>query len=84
MRRLVPPVATGAQLRRDESRLYEGGEMAQAAGGCDPLRKGASAGKLPSSGDAMNRVSTTKTRGPEVAQARKDAAMIIDFNGEED
>ena len=24
-RRLVPPVATGAQLRRDESRLYEGG-----------------------------------------------------------
>ena len=31
-RRLVPPVATGAQLRRDESRLYEGG-------GCDPLRK---------------------------------------------
>lgn len=23
-RRLVPPVATGAQLRRDESRLYEG------------------------------------------------------------
>ena len=58
--------------------------MAQAAGGCDPLRTGASAGKLPSSGDAMNRVSTTKTRGPEVAQARKDAAMIIDFNGEED
>ena len=40
------------------------------------LRTGASAGKLTSMGDAMNRVSTTRTR--------KDAAMIIDFNGEED
>lgn len=46
-----------------------------ASGGCDPLRKGASGDKLPSSGDAMNRVSTAK------AQDVTDG--VIDFNGME-
>ena len=46
-----------------------------ASGGCDPLRKGASADKLPSSGDAMNGVSTAK------AQDVTDG--VIDFNGME-
>ena len=44
--------------------------------GCDRGAMGASADKLPSSGDAMNRVSTAK------AQDVTDG--IIDFNGEED
>ena len=44
--------------------------------GCDRGAMGASAGKLTSSGDAMNRVSTAK------AQDVTDG--IIDFNGEED
>lgn len=43
--------------------------------GVAPLRKGASADKLPSSGDAMNRVSTAK------AQDVTDG--VIDFNGME-
>lgn len=57
------------------SAASRGTELAQAAGGCDPLRKGASAGKLTSMGDAMNRVSTAK------AQDVTDG--VIDFNGME-
>ena len=68
MARLVPETngPTGAACER--------GAMG-ASGGVAPLRKGASADKLPSSGDAMNRVSTSK------AQDVTDG--VIDFNGME-
>ena len=80
--RQTNPLRTGASaelrrdesvMRRDESRLYEGGEMAQAGA------TGASAGKLPSTGDAM----TGCDRGAMGASAT-DSQGVIDFNGKED
>lgn len=68
------PAANGATPAETQA-ASRGTELAQAAGGCDPLRKGASAGKLTSMGDAMNRVSTAK------AQDVTDG--VIDFNGME-
>lgn len=81
----VAPLRMGSTAREPQNRAGSheadmrpagaGDQRAQAAGGCDPLRKGASAGKLTSMGDAMNRVSTAK------AQDVTDG--IIDFNGME-
>ena len=64
-------VGTEADMRANRQQT---GAMG-ASGRVAPLRKGASADKLPSSGDAMNRVSTAK------AQDVTDG--IIDFNGME-
>ena len=71
-RRVVRSAARRAEqveeLRLDFMAASRGPEVAQARK--DAERQGSG------TGDAINRVSTTRTR--------KDAAMIIDFNGEED
>ena len=67
------PAANGAAPA--ETQAASRGTEAGASGRVAPLRKGASADKLPSSGDAMNRVSTAK------AQDVTDG--VIDFNGME-
>ena len=67
------PAANGAAPA--ETQAASRGTEAGASGRVALLRKGASADKLPSSGDAMNRVSTAK------AQDVTDG--VIDFNGME-
>lgn len=68
------PAANGAAPA--ETQAASRGTEAGASGRVALLRKGASADKLPSSGDAMNRVSTAK--------AQDVTNGVIDFNGMED
>lgn len=82
----VAPLRMGSTAREPQNRANRVAPEPPAAVGCDRgatgasggvalLRKGASADKLPSSGDAMNRVSTAK--------AQDVTNGVIDFNGME-
>ena len=73
----------GDAMNRVSTTKTRGSELAQAAGGCDPLRTGASADKLSSSGDAMNRVSTAKAQAAETrgSELRRDESRLYEGGG---